>query len=304
MRIHVPAPCPRESGDFWVRVNGNGEPFATIALDEQSATEICLDSPGDARRLVRAAAMALYMLERSIKGGPHQHRPGPPRTYCADCGQGRSAAIHQPPYPEPAGQGGVLSGPVDDGWCPAFTVMEDGETLYCDRETGHPGSHHAPGPGEGSEVAWSDGHAGGRSRHAAPAPQACGFRYLDADGIARSCQRQPGGESHKTHWQYDDCNVVHESGFPAIPAAGDGDAREPRPPHHADGGGTRTAAPGRIGVPEHMPIPAAHYCDSGNCGACGDGTGDGAPAAGPDAPAFVTEISGVPVSSAFGLVAS
>lgn len=47
--------------------------------------------------------------------------------------------------------------PVRDDWCPATTDMEDfGATLYCDRENGHPGSHHAPGPDEGSEVAWSD----------------------------------------------------------------------------------------------------------------------------------------------------
>lgn len=44
--------------------------------------------------------------------------------------------------------------PVRD-WCPAETVTDD-EVLYCDRETGHAGSHHAPGPDEGSEVAWSD----------------------------------------------------------------------------------------------------------------------------------------------------
>lgn len=42
-------------------------------------------------------------------------------------------------------------------YCPATTDMEDfGATIYCDREAGHPGSHHAPGPDKGSEVAWSD----------------------------------------------------------------------------------------------------------------------------------------------------
>ena len=42
-------------------------------------------------------------------------------------------------------------------WCPG-SVTDDGtgETFYCDREPGHAGSHHAPGPDEGSEVAWSD----------------------------------------------------------------------------------------------------------------------------------------------------
>ena len=43
-------------------------------------------------------------------------------------------------------------------YCPATTGPDDelDVTLYCDREAGHPGSHHAPGPDEGSEVAWSD----------------------------------------------------------------------------------------------------------------------------------------------------
>lgn len=46
----------------------------------------------------------------------------------------------------------------EGGWCPAETVLDDGDEtrLYCDRDAGHPGSHHAPGPDEGSEVAWSD----------------------------------------------------------------------------------------------------------------------------------------------------
>ena len=40
-------------------------------------------------------------------------------------------------------------------WCTAETDL-DGETLYCDRDPGHDGSHHAPGLDEGSEIAWSD----------------------------------------------------------------------------------------------------------------------------------------------------
>ena len=35
-------------------------------------------------------------------------------------------------------------------------------------------------------------------------------------------------------------------------------------------------APARVGVPEQMPIPASHYCDSGNCEVCGDGLEDAA----------------------------
>jgi hypothetical protein len=45
-------------------------------------------------------------------------------------------------------------------WCPASTEVdgatECGVTVYCDRAPGHPGSHRAPGPDEGSEVAWGD----------------------------------------------------------------------------------------------------------------------------------------------------
>ena len=46
---------------------------------------------------------------------------------------------------------------TETAWCPAFTEFaEEGLTAYCDRKAGHPGSHHAPGPDEGSEVAWGD----------------------------------------------------------------------------------------------------------------------------------------------------
>lgn len=48
----------------------------------------------------------------------------------------------------------LLSG-EQPSWCTATTDI-DGETLYCDRDPGHDGSHHAPGPDEGSEVAWGD----------------------------------------------------------------------------------------------------------------------------------------------------
>lgn len=40
-------------------------------------------------------------------------------------------------------------------FCSAIHQLDD-ETLYCEREAGHAGSHRAPGPDEGSEVAWGD----------------------------------------------------------------------------------------------------------------------------------------------------
>jgi hypothetical protein len=68
------------------------------------------------------------------------------------------------------------------------------------------------------------------------APETCGFRYLDAGGTARSCQRRPGGRVHDEHWQYDDNHsIVHESTVPVIPAglavldAQPGDGDEPGP---------------------------------------------------------------------------
>jgi len=48
-----------------------------------------------------------------------------------------------------------VKAPAPEGnWCPA-TTMRDGITVYCDREDAHD-EHRAPGPDEGSEVAWSD----------------------------------------------------------------------------------------------------------------------------------------------------
>lgn len=51
----------------------------------------------------------------------------------------------------------LLTGEPQPDWCPGVLTDDDGDTFfYCDRERGHAGSHHAPGPDEGSEIAWSD----------------------------------------------------------------------------------------------------------------------------------------------------
>lgn len=50
----------------------------------------------------------------------------------------------------------LLDEQQEDTFCTASTDLSDEETVYCDRDAGHAGSHHAPGPDEGSEVAWSD----------------------------------------------------------------------------------------------------------------------------------------------------
>jgi hypothetical protein len=49
----------------------------------------------------------------------------------------------------------LLTGEPEPEFCTATTDLDD-TTLLCEREYGHPGSHHAPGPDEGSEVAWGD----------------------------------------------------------------------------------------------------------------------------------------------------
>jgi hypothetical protein len=95
MRIHVPSPKPRDEGEYEVRVNPGDamrDPFAIIALSENSATEICLDDLDDARRLVRAAARALHWLEVSVKGEHHLYCGKADR--CGECGQGEYADIH------------------------------------------------------------------------------------------------------------------------------------------------------------------------------------------------------------------
>lgn len=78
-------------------------------------------------------------------------------------------------------------------WCPAFTEFEDeGVTAYCDRKAGHPGSHHAPGPDEGSEVAWSD-EPEPVSPEVAEQPKVCssGLQHL-GNGVALKCELDAG----------------------------------------------------------------------------------------------------------------
>lgn len=188
MRIHVPSPAARDGGELGVHVNPgrDGEPFAVIELDERGATNICLDSLADAHRLVRAAALALHMLEVSVKGESHAHRGTD--VYCAYCGQLRKAAMHTEPSCEVCGATEDLEETVwrsladgseraryfcndrracNDRRFPEMAALigtappeqrepGEGETLYCDRDAGLAGSHHAPGPDEGSEVAWGE----------------------------------------------------------------------------------------------------------------------------------------------------
>ena len=183
MRIHVPSPKPRDEGEFEVRVNPGDamrDPFAVIALSENSATEICLDDLHDARRLVRVAARALHMLEVSVKGEHHQYRDD--CGLCGECGQGRYAAIHAEPV---AGSDRTCdeANPDSGAWCHRggdHGVHEDtdGETwrtdgteqfisgspfctarqdrFLCDLPMGHGGDHRAPGAGEDDEdITWA-----------------------------------------------------------------------------------------------------------------------------------------------------
>ena len=63
MQIWTPAEQPHDNGEFAVRFNrGNGQPFAVITLSVQGNTELCMQSPGDCDRLIKAAAEAKYLL--------------------------------------------------------------------------------------------------------------------------------------------------------------------------------------------------------------------------------------------------
>jgi hypothetical protein len=98
MRVHVPAPRPREAGDFPVHANpgSDGKPFAIIRLSEDYQTEICLDSLDDADRLVRAAMLARQMLEAIIAREPHPFNGGVPQSagWCGTCGLSHADRIH------------------------------------------------------------------------------------------------------------------------------------------------------------------------------------------------------------------
>lgn len=50
----------------------------------------------------------------------------------------------------------------------------------------------------------------------------------------------------------------------------------PRPSREAIAARFETPEPPRVvqGIVEREPTPISHYCDSGNCEVCGDGTGD------------------------------
>lgn len=58
------------------------------------------------------------------------------------------------------------------------------------------------------------------------------------------------------------------------PGSGAPCGRSGKHAEHRDPDGETWTTAARVGVPERMPIPQSHYCDSGNCGVCGDGTGD------------------------------
>ena len=138
MQIWYPGWTVRDDGDYGVTFNsGNENPFAIIRLSEDGNTALIVQSPEEADRLIKAAVKAKQLLV-------------PPSP---DAAEVLSAAIT-------AGTPVLVTGDAAEP-CPASTVMEDDETLCCDRYAGHVGSHHAPGPDEGSEVAWSDAHIGG-----------------------------------------------------------------------------------------------------------------------------------------------
>jgi hypothetical protein len=158
MRIEIPKPQPRKDGEFTFYVTeGYGEPHGTIWLDEAQALRLDYVTAEDCDRLIRAAAeVKQQVLSYAAKAAvPHGKRSVYQGT-CQLCGKPEDDELHA--EPAPVVRVIDVRAPAPEGnWCPAITVLDDDVTrLYCDRENGHPGSHHAPGPDEGSEVAWGD----------------------------------------------------------------------------------------------------------------------------------------------------
>lgn len=155
--MQLDTPWSRKTGDYEVYVSRlqYGNPEARIDLDEEGGLRLRRVTLDDCDRLIRAAAAARQeiLAAQAEAAAPH----GTAHVYhgtCQLCGKPEDDGLHA----EMAGDHAQAARSLADaGLCPAFTDMEDfGATVYCDRKAGHPGSHHAPGPDEGSEVAWSD----------------------------------------------------------------------------------------------------------------------------------------------------
>lgn len=109
-------------------------------------------------------------------------------------------------------------------WCPGTTFMEHEEvTLYCDRDAGHDGSHHAPGPDEGSEVAWSDEPAEPRGylrcEDTSPAGGFTCTLKLKHEGL--HSQLTPTG-AFMAEWGYADGHVHTTAGHQPVRVTDDG----------------------------------------------------------------------------------
>lgn len=97
MQVRTPGAWPRDEGDFAVRGNGgNGDPFATISLDEDGKLQLVMASPEDCDRLIRAAAAAKDMILRQREKAvtPHGPRIAAGRRECLDCGQREDGPLH------------------------------------------------------------------------------------------------------------------------------------------------------------------------------------------------------------------
>jgi hypothetical protein len=109
----------------------------------------------------------------------------------------------------------LLLGGVEDllafpDLCPASTDL-DGDTFYCDRDRGHDGSHHGYGPGEGSEVAWSDELAEGDC----PAVPPSGPGYICTLATGHEGPHKAGGPRGQVYATWTDAPGVIAGDFGA-----------------------------------------------------------------------------------------
>lgn len=129
MRIDIPHPQPRESGDYqFYVVSGYGDPHGTIWLDEtQCLTLSCLTAE-DCDRLIRAADQVKdqilgYTAEMTVPHGTKHLYKGT----CQLCGKPEDDGLHAEPAPEtvpwPTGLCGHTVTP--GAWSHGFTRCRD-----------------------------------------------------------------------------------------------------------------------------------------------------------------------------------
>jgi hypothetical protein len=129
--------------DFKSGPNG----FATLDLGaRKDDVQLYLHFRQGGPELIHAVIAHLVALENEMTGAAAPDDAWRLTAKGVEAAEAQAARVGVPErMPTPVGHY------CDSGNCEAF-----GATLYCERPAGHQGSHRAPGPDEGSEVAWSD----------------------------------------------------------------------------------------------------------------------------------------------------